>query len=313
MSGNGHMKTRLEMRYYSLPKDECALALMGKTWIRNYGNDVPTLHFHNLTEVGVCRDGYGYLLSDLGKTDYCGGVITYFPGNALHHTNTYGTDRLDSWEFLFFDTSKILMEHCKDDPVLARTLISRLQYGVYAGIPKQSALPAILDSIFACMEHPGGPLHTREVSNLIFAFLLEMNSLLPDSPVVQGRTEAGGALSSAMHYLEEHYAEDIRIGELAEICGFSETHFRRLFVQAVNMSPVDYLTMIRVQHACELLRGSDEDMDSIAMKAGFGSLSSFNRGFVKFLGIPPHRWRCEERRTRKEAPMHIPVRPGWRE
>ena len=92
MSGNGHMKTRLEMRYYSLLQDECALALMEKTWIRNYGNDVPTLHFHSLTEVGVCRDGYGYLLSDLGKTDYRSGVITYFPGNALHHTNTYGTD-----------------------------------------------------------------------------------------------------------------------------------------------------------------------------------------------------------------------------
>ena len=49
------------------------------------------------------------------------------------------------------------------------------------------------------------------------------------------------------------------------------------------------------------------------MKSGFGSLSSFNRGFVKFLGGPPHRWRCEEKRTRKEAPMHISVRPGWRE
>lgn len=252
------------------------------------------------------------MLSDLGKTDYRSGVITYFPGNAIHHTNTYGTDRLDSWEFLFFDAPKIVAEHCKDDPVLARTLIDRLKYGVYAGIPNQSAAPMILDSIFACMEHPSGSMRTREVSNLIFAFLLEMNALLSDSPEIQGRTEAGGALSGAMYYIEEHYAEDLKIGELAEICGFSETHFRRLFVQAVNMPPVDYLTMIRVQHACELLRGSDADMDTIAMQAGFGSLSSFNRGFIKFLGIPPHRWRLEDRRTRKEAPMHVPVRPGWR-
>lgn len=142
MSGNGHMKTRLEMRYYSLPQDKCALALMGKTWIRNYGNDVPTLHFHSLTEVGVCRDGYGYLLSDLGKTDYRSGVITYFPGNALHHTNTYGTDRLNSWEFLFFDAPKIVAEHCKDDPVLARTLIDRLKYGVYNLSMRRDKIPS---------------------------------------------------------------------------------------------------------------------------------------------------------------------------
>lgn len=308
---NRQAKTRVEMRYYSLPQDECALAMMGKSWVRNYGNDVPTLHFHNLAEVGVCRDGHGYLLSDLGKTDYRGSTITYFPNNALHHTNTYGLERLDFWEYLFFDTQRIVMEHCKEDPVLGRMLISRLQYGVYVGNPEDSALPAILDSIFACMARPGGSLHQRQISDLIFVFLLELYSLLPDSPAFQGRTIAGGALGNALHYMEAHYTEDLRIGELAQICGFSETHFRRLFVQAVNMSPVDYLTMIRVQHACELLRISDEDMDSIAMKAGFGSLSSFNRGFVKFLGMPPNRWRREERRDRKDASLSISIRPGW--
>lgn len=311
-------KTRVELRYYTLPHDECVMALTGKAWRRNYGNDVPMMHFHNLTEVGVCRDGYGYLLSQQGKTDYHGGTITFFPSNATHHTNTYALDKLDSWEFLFFDTPNILAEHCPDDPVLARRLTEKLQYGLYIGTGENSALPVILDSIFACMRRPAGALRTKEAGSLLFAFLLELNALLPETPAALDRTATAGVLGGALHYLEEHYAEDLHISDLASACGLSETHFRRLFVQAINMSPTEYVTLTRVQHACELLRTSDEAMDVIALKTGFGSLSSFNRSFVKLLGMPPYRWKhtvlanawgCEHPHV--DIPLHITARPGW--
>lgn len=311
MQAEENGRARVELRYYSLPRGECVLPLTGKSWRRNYGNDVPMMHFHNLTEVGVCRDGYGYLLSEEGKADYRGGTITFFPSNATHHTNTYSPNALDSWEYLFFDTPQILADHCQNDPLLARRLTEKLQYGQYIGTAANSALPTVLDSVFACLQRPASPLRTREVSSLLFAFLLEVETLLPETPTTLDRTATASTLRNALYYLDEHYAQELHIADLAAACGLSETHFRRLFVQAINMTPTEYVALIRVQHACELLRTNEESMDAIALKTGFGSLSSFNRSFVKLLGMPPYRWKLRVEHGLEGSCLNITARPGW--
>lgn len=98
-------------------------------------------------------------------------------------------------------------------------------------------------------------------------------------------------IARAMDYITLHYMEPIRIDELSAWCHISETHFRRLFSEYMNMSPLEYINLVRVQTACNYLKNTDESIIDIANKCGFTTPSTFNRNFRQVTGVSPSEWR----------------------
>ena len=109
----GQKKTA-EFRFYEKPVGEPVLALMGKDWVRDFGDEIPCLHFHNLMEIGRCVQGEGKIVLGNEIYDYSGDVFTLIPQNILHGTSSEGACY---WEYLFFDMEE-LMEEFDQDPVL---------------------------------------------------------------------------------------------------------------------------------------------------------------------------------------------------
>ena len=105
-------------------------------------------------------------------------------------------------------------------------------------------------------------------------------------------------VEAALRYVEEHYAERLRAGDLAAVCGLSETHFRRFFLKNMQLTPMEYVNKVRIREACRLMNGTASSLEEIAMKTGFVSMSTFNRNFTRFLGTSPHVWRKSKGRER---------------
>ena len=102
------------------------------------------------------------------------------------------------------------------------------------------------------------------------------------------------------------------VEELAQECHMSETHFRRLFESCMNMSPVDYINLVRIQKACDLLKKTTDSMDIVAQKVGFTTTSTFNRNFKKFLNTSPYQWKINpENYETKLLNYNISARKGW--
>src|SRR5574344_1047004 len=100
-------KQLMQFRYYDIPQKEHVLAMLGEDWIRSYGEGIGYLHFHNLCEVGICRDGFGILTLDEQNYPYEPGMISVIPRNYPHTTNSEeGTKRF--WEYLFLDPEQII-------------------------------------------------------------------------------------------------------------------------------------------------------------------------------------------------------------
>lgn len=92
----------------------------------------------------------------------------------------------------------------------------------------------------------------------------------------------------------------------------SETHFRRVFVRYLNMPPMEYLNLIRVQKACDHMRKSDDPMDIVAQKCGFATTSTFNRNFKKYLDASPYQWKINpDNYEHKLLNFHISALKGW--
>ncbi|NOU98754.1 AraC family transcriptional regulator [Paenibacillus planticolens] len=93
------------------------------------------------------------------------------------------------------------------------------------------------------------------------------------------------------NYMNEHCTEDIRVDELAELAGFSKFHFTRLFKQFIGISYYDYLNQNRIMYAEKLLIDPNMSVTEVAMRSGFGSLSTFNRAFKIYKKCTPTQYK----------------------
>lgn len=83
---------------------------------------------------------------------------------------------------------------------------------------------------------------------------MELLRLSDDEEQIAGGRNRDSVLAGALDYVARHYRQEIRINSLAEACSMSEGHFRRVFEEEMNMKPLDYINLVRVQSACELLK-----------------------------------------------------------
>ena len=119
-------------------------------------------------------------------------------------------------------------------------------------------------------------------------------------------------LENAISFVEEHYQEDFKILDLAASCHMSETHFRRIFQEKMNMTPIEYVNFVRVKKACELIDKSDLSMEEVAEKVGFVTPSTFNRNFRKIIGTSPYQWKKRpDNHEGKLLDYKISALKGW--
>ena len=80
-------KDTMELRFYEVPQNEYVLALLGDSWIRDYGHDESNLHFHNLMEIGYCKHGTGELILNEESKPYEPAMVSIIPQNLRHYAN----------------------------------------------------------------------------------------------------------------------------------------------------------------------------------------------------------------------------------
>lgn len=107
---------------------------------------------------------------------------------------------------------------------------------------------------------------------------------------------------SIIRYLEKHFAEDLTLDELAEELGYNKSYLCVAFKKDTRTTILDFLNMIRIRRAAELIVYSDHSLTQVADMCGFASDSHFNRVFVKYVGTTPGQ-------CRRAYPVNILVEP----
>lgn len=97
--------------------------------------------------------------------------------------------------------------------------------------------------------------------------------------------------------VHDRYTENLAQSEVAEEVGMSTAGFSRFFRKATGGTFVDYLSDLRLSHACTLLIDTDLTVLEIAGRSGFNNLSNFNRRFVRGKGVTPRGYRKAHQRS----------------
>ena len=99
-------------------------------------------------------------------------------------------------------------------------------------------------------------------------------------------------MAAARRYIDEHFASpELSVSILAERVGVSEVYFRRLFKSQYGVSPIKYITAVRLKQATRLMKYPFLTLDECATQSGFSSLQYFSRIFKQEIGISPGRYR----------------------
>lgn len=132
---------------------------------------------------------------------------------------------------------------------------------------------------------------------LVYSSFLELLTKLCRMYTHTPCREAQSALRMAevIGQLERNFERCWTLPELLAISHMSKSNFLRVFRKATGLTPVEYLTNIRIQESMRLLTGTDFNMSEIASRVGFCDSNYFSRRFKESNGISPTQYRYARR------------------
>jgi len=288
-----------EYRMYDLPQDIPAILLTGDEWY--ISSEVSSrLHFHNCTEIGFCHSGGGVIEFENKKClAFNEGDIAIISKHIPH--TTYSDKGAKSlWSYMFVDFSGILQDALSGGDIHeGAALFNKAKHPnihYFAGClmqeleSKKSGWQQLFESVSLSLYYEFSRLHNEQ----------SKSAAAPGSFM----------LKSALDYIRDNYMNPISIGELADICRFSESHFRRQFNSTMGTSPHDFITATRISRACILLSTTNSSILNIAEAVGMSSIASFNRNFKRIIGQSPREYRSTSSKSRL-GNEHIIAYKGW--
>lgn len=127
------------------------------------------------------------------------------------------------------------------------------------------------------------------------SFFLELMNLLGSlvqNPLAGGSLpESDELVKSVMEYINCHYHEKITIGEITGFFGTNRTTLSERFMKSAGMSVISYLSKIRINMACLLLRDTALPVAEIVYRTGYEDAAHFGRVFKKETGLSPSSYR----------------------
>lgn len=92
-------------------------------------------------------------------------------------------------------------------------------------------------------------------------------------------------------YIDSHIGENLKVEELAERCNMSYSYFARSFKQFYGRPCREYIELIRVCKAEDLLLFTNYDLSFISQETGFSDSSHLIKTFRKWKGVTPGQYR----------------------
>lgn len=93
-------------------------------------------------------------------------------------------------------------------------------------------------------------------------------------------------MNQIIKYIELHLEDDLTIKHLADVAGYSEYYFIRVFKSYTNQTVMEYICRRRLIKSCDDIISGMRLID-IAMKYGWKSHSAFSKAFNREFGFPP--------------------------
>jgi AraC-like DNA-binding protein len=131
--------------------------------------------------------------------------------------------------------------------------------------------------------------HKLSALSVAFKILIEIGSRPPKD------NRSKNAMSDAKKRIETDFGDpalDVRV--LAESLHMHRVSFSRAFHKAFDMTVRDYISIVRINNAIDMLSSTSYSIAAIAEECGFRSANYFSKVFFAKVGITPNEYRLKK-------------------
>ena len=106
--------------------------------------------------------------------------------------------------------------------------------------------------------------------------------------------EDDSVIDIVLHYIHQHYAEDLTRTMLADLVYLNPDYMARLFKKQTGASIISYITTYRIEKAKEFLQNPSLSISAVASKVGYGNYSYFSKLFIDIVGCTPNEYQTQK-------------------
>ncbi len=230
-------------------------------------------HFHKEIEIVYVIKGSTVAYADADCFELKeGDIYISFPNQIHHYENT------EIGEYFLIIANPELIFGAKDL--------------LYNNIPKVNALysdnNALLQSIISQYRKSEGEYYEIVQVGLINEL---MGNMLPKFSLKSRGATDNSTIQNIFKYCSDNFNNKITLANVSDNLHLSVYHISRLLNSKVGLGFSEYINMLRINRACELLEETDMKTSEISEEVGFGSIRSFNRAFIEQSGLTPLKYR----------------------
>lgn len=97
-------------------------------------------------------------------------------------------------------------------------------------------------------------------------------------------------------YVEENYASpDLNVNSVGKEIGLQAAYLSKIFREEYGVLLINYISLVRINHAKKLLKDTRMTLEEIAEKTGFLSVNVFINNFKKITNVTPGKYRTASR------------------
>ena len=253
--------------------------------------EVPS-HWHNEMEIIYIKKGRGTVSLDMTSLYVeAGDIIIVIPGQ-LHSISQLDKYTME-YENIIFST-EMLISKMSDTleteffiPLLSGNIAIKHLITTDDEIHNDLAL-CLNKADNICKTFPKGYKLALKACLYEFFYILFTNA---DEISETKSNKNIDRIKNILNYIEANFKNEISIEEIANVCGFSSSHFMKFFKKNMGDSFINYLNDYRLSMAARTLLSSDDNIIDIAADCGYDNLSYFNRIFKKKYGVTPSAYR----------------------
>lgn len=112
-------------------------------------------------------------------------------------------------------------------------------------------------------------------------------------------------VSKIAAYMSKHYLEPVTLNMLAQELNLNHYYVSHLFSKNFHMTFPQYVNMLRINYAIELMQNTDLTLTQISIHSGFQTQRSFNRAFIKIKEMTPNEYRSLLSQMKPQFPDEI--------
>lgn len=228
-------------------------------------------HFHEEVSIGLIESGSSKTEIEGNIYDLTKNTFLIIPPNISHRCNP---ENYENWNFkmLYINTEWFKSGFNTNSKDIGFDYM-KINEKIFLDVVK------LIDDI----EKGNSTIENESKLLNYISLLLNNDKLYLDENVSEN---INSNIRKIKEYVDLNYLEDIRLEDLSNIINISKFYLIKKFNDYYGLSPHQYITNLRINHAKRLLQ-TNKDFVSVAIESGFYDQSHFIKNFKEYTGVTP--------------------------